>query len=115
MQKFKLLKDFESPFGTVHSGVVKTIKEWADFFHMEEKDILLKKDWFLLIDESQYLDLDYVQPKELQKNYPKLLYTIMADFPQLTPNDYSRIASYVLCTCHWCHNENLKCVCGRDE
>jgi len=115
MQKFKLLKDFESPYGTVRSGVIKTAQEWADFFSMPEADIFKKRDWFLLIDKDKYLNIDIVYLSELKECYPNLLYTIQVDFPNLTNGEICKIASYVLGTCSWCHNENTDCVCGRDE
>lgn len=115
MQKFKLLKDFESPYGTVRSGVIKTAQEWAEFFHIDIKDCFIKTDWFLLIDEKKYINLDFYGLKKLEENYPKLLYTIQVDFPNLTNGEICKIASYVLATCSWCHNENINCVCGKDE
>lgn len=115
MQKFKLIKDFESPFGTVRSGVIKTAQEWADFFHMDTKDIFTKTDWFLLIDEKKYINFDLYSLKELEENNPNLLYTIQVDFPNLANGDICKIASYVLGTCSCCYNQNVNCICGRDE
>ena len=113
--KFKLLKKFESPFGTVHSGVIKTAQEWADFFHIPTEDIRIKTDWFLPIDESKYIDLDFYSYSETKENYPNLIYTIQTDFPNFDKETISKIIGYVLGTCSWCHNQNNHCVCGRDD
>ena len=113
--KFKLLKKFESPDKTVHSGVIQTAKEWADFFSITEFDIQKKTDWFLPIDENKYIELDFYYLRELEENHPNLLYTIKTDFPDFDIGTICKIASYVLGTCSWCHNADKKCVCGRDE
>ena len=112
--KFKLLKKFEGPSRIVQSGTIKTIKEWAEFFSIEGIDVYRNVDWFLPIDEDKYLVLDTVTLKELEENYPKLLYTIQTDFPDLEIGKVCKIASYVLSTCESCHNEPSSCVCGKD-
>jgi len=113
--KFKLLKDFESPYGTVHSGVIKTAQEWADFFHIDIKDVFIKTDWFLLINEDKYIQFDFYSLSEIEENYSNLLYTIQVDFPHLSNGEICKIASYALGVCSGCHNSNKSCLCWKDE
>lgn len=113
--KFKLLKKFESPYATMHPGIIKTAQEWGEIFSIPESDIAVKKDWFLFFDETKYINVDLVDINELNENYSKLLYTITVDFPHLSFSDICRIASYVLGVCSSCYNENKNCNCFKDE
>ena len=45
--KYKLLKDYECPTGTIRKGVVKTEEAWKGYFpFLCDGDCAIKKDWF---------------------------------------------------------------------
>ncbi|MFA5153711.1 MAG: hypothetical protein WC554_14215 [Clostridia bacterium] len=52
MKKFKLLKTYEWPGGTIHENVSKTIEEWQVYFPLEKEDFENKTDWFEEIEPS---------------------------------------------------------------
>jgi len=52
MKKYKLLKDFTDPNGTVGAGVIKDAHQWMSRFALlNENDLDIKDDWFELVTE----------------------------------------------------------------
>lgn len=47
-KRYRLKKDYESPLGKVHAGVIETTKEWQRrwFPNLTDEDFAIKDDWF---------------------------------------------------------------------
>ena len=51
---YELLKNYESPAGSICSGVVKTEKEWIERFRcLREGDCENKTDWFKKVETKE--------------------------------------------------------------
>jgi hypothetical protein len=52
MKKYKLLRTYEWPGGTVYENTIHTIEEWRKYFPLFKEDFENKKDWFEEVEPS---------------------------------------------------------------
>ena len=57
MNKYRLLKQYETPCTKIYAGVEKTIPEWYKVFpDMWGEDFAIKKDWFEKVEDNCVFD-----------------------------------------------------------